>query len=62
MKKLGRDFYKLFSDILRIEMIDVKPISDCLIFTQKMQDPFENTNLNLNIFYSLIDEFRYIKY
>jgi len=60
MKKLSQDFSKLFVDMEKLDII--KDITECIKFTQKMRDPFENINLDLNTLYILVDNLEYRNY
>jgi len=60
MKKLSQDFSKLFVDMEKLDII--KDITECVEFTQKMRDPFENENLDLNTLYILVDNLEYRNY
>jgi serine/threonine protein kinase len=60
MKKLGKDFSKLFVDMEKLNII--KDITECIKFTQKMRDPFENKNLDINELYILVDSLEYFDY
>ena len=59
-KKLGENFRILFDSVSRLEFISPKSINILIIYTSKMRDPFENTDLNLNDIYDYIDELQYI--
>jgi serine/threonine protein kinase len=61
-KLLGMNFKKLFDDLRsKLDFIKLKGIYECSEFTDKMRDPFENTNININDIYRLIDKLEYYK-
>ena len=59
-KKIGQDFKKLFFDLGKVDGITAQSISYCLIFSDRLRDPFESVDVN-NVF-TLIDDLVFVNY
>ena len=60
-KKLGMNFRILFDSLSRLECILLTSTNNFIIYTNKMRDPFENKNLDINKIYDYIDELHFLK-
>ena len=58
--KIGRDFKKIFTDLLNLDFVTADSIAPCLIFADKMRDPFETVH-TADVF-KLIDDLKFVNY
>ena len=61
-KKMGENFRILFDSVSRLECILQMSTNNLIIFTNRMRDPFENKDLNLDDIYKCVDKLRYNSY